>query len=349
MFSRRSINVVVIIILGFGIPAYYKTKALLLGTLTFAQIFDPLSLLFVDIAFGFGLATMAILAHDWVVHHLRKRFPKRTDHIKRFVIQFTCSTVFSIAVLYLFTIFFFTYISQYTPPDDFVLDLFMMGLFIPILVNGVKESLYYYGEWENELLRKEQLQKENIQAQYEVLKNQINPHFLFNCFNTLTELAHEDKALTIKFIQQLAQVYRFVLEHKNQQMVDLKQELGVLDSYIFLLKIRFGDNLHINTQQAITVSDYSIVPLTLQILLENALKHNVVSKDKPLSINIDLSEDNKLVFRNNLQRKSSVQSTHIGLQNIINRYRMIADQTIDIVETATEFIVKVPLIHVEMA
>ena len=350
MFSRKQINIFVIIIISISIPAYYKTKSYLLGMATLEQIFSVT--IFYDIGLGFGLGLLAIGTHELAVHILRRYFPEKSQHTARFIIQFSASTITSITAIYLFTHMYFLFIAQdFVPPPDFYLEMFVLGLLIPIFINGVKESLYFYGEWENESAKKEKLLKENIQAQYEVLKNQINPHFLFNCFNTLTELAHEDKKLTIEFIQQLSKVYRFVLENKDMEVVALDNELNVLQSYIFLQKIRFGDHIKIDMlTDNTTLSNHTcIVPLTLQILMENAVKHNIASKDQPLHITIELTPNNELVFKNNLQKKPATPSTNIGLQNIIKRYKVVAEKTIEVIETTSEFIVKIPLIKVQTA
>ncbi len=345
MITRIQANILVLVLVGLGIPAYFKAKYYLIGQLTLGDIFTWG--IFIDLSFGFGMSSLVVVGHELVVRYLRKRFPARTSHTTRFLIQMGMTTLYAWIAVYSFTQFFFNVLFPFTIGKDTWLDLFIMAFFIPIFVNGVKESVYYYGEWEAEYLRREQLQKENIKAQYEILKNQINPHFLFNSFNTLTELIDESKELAIKFLQQLSRVYRFVLEHKDTEVVELDDELKVLDSYLFLLKIRFGENLQVHYNLGNNPSHYNIVPLTLQILLENALKHNVVSKDNPLKVDIELSKDSKLVFKNNLQKRKAAPSTKTGLQNIINRYRFISDQSVDIMETPTDFVVKVPLIRVE--
>jgi len=348
MFSRTHINIFVIGFLSLAIPAYLKAKNYLLGNISIEQIFSPM--IVYDVGLGFGLALVAVMTHELVIYQLRKFFPSRKQHLKRFLIQFSVSSISSSIAVYGFSLFFYAFfVPYYSPPKDFFLDVLILGLLIPIFINGIKESLFYYGEWENELLRKEQLEKENIQAQYEILKNQINPHFLFNCFNTLTELAHENKQQTILFIQQLSHVYRFVLENKDSELVELSNELNILDSYIYLLKIRFGDNVRINmeNEKIKEFGHYNIVPMTLQILLENALKHNIATQDKPLTIDIEVENNDTLVFKNNLQQKSTLHSTKTGLQNIMNRYRLLADTTIDIIETTSEFIVRIPLISAQ--
>lgn len=198
-------------------------------------------------------------------------------------------------------------------------------------------------------MQRELLQKEHLQAQFEVLKSQVNPHFLFNSFNTLSELISSKPKLAIDFVQELSKIFRFVLENRSNEIVELNSELKLFKSYLFLMQIRFGDNLHINWNVPDEKKQFGIVPLTLQILLENAVKHNIISKDKPLHITVELDNGNRLIFRNNLQKKldEKTVTTKIGLQNIMNRYKYVADEAIDIIETAKEFIVKVPLIKIE--
>ncbi len=346
MFTRKYINFAVIFIIGIGLPFYYKVKFWLGNFIELSQILDSI---WVDLLFSFGLATAILLGHDFIVSFLKRKFSTKTQHVQRLFVQFIITSIYSIAAVYGYTIFFYTYIFPYGVVASYMFDFILVGLFIPILVSGIKESLYFYGEWEVEKIKKEQLQKENITARYEILKNQINPHFLFNCFNTLTEIIDQSKEMAVKFVHQLSRVYRFVLEHKDNEVVELEDELTVLNSYVFLQKLRFGDSLIINNSIKDDEKFYNIVPLTLQILLENALKHNIASIENPLQIDISVSEDSKLVFKNSLQKKNANGSTKIGLQNIINRYKYITKSAVDVKETAEDFVVKVPLIKDETA
>lgn len=190
------------------------------------------------------------------------------------------------------------------------------------------------------------LQQENIKSQFEVLKNQVNPHFLFNSLNVLSSLIYIDKDAAAKFVRQLSKVYRYVLEYKDKETVSLHNELDFLESYIFLLKTRFAKNLVINTSIHPKYNQKRIVPMALQLLMENAIKHNVISKKKPLKIDISVNENDYLVITNNLQKKSSVEmSSNIGIKSINKRYEYITDDKVIINKTEGDFTVKLPLVN----
>lgn len=190
------------------------------------------------------------------------------------------------------------------------------------------------------------LQRENIKSQFEVLKNQVNPHFLFNSLNVLSSLIYIDKDAAAKFVRQLSKVYRYVLEYKDKETVSLQNELDFLESYIFLLKTRFDKNLVISTNIPPKFNQKRIVPMALQLLLENAIKHNVISKKKPLMIDISVDKNDYLVISNNLQRKSSVEmSSNIGIKSINKRYEYITDDKVIINKTEEDFTVKLPLVN----
>ena len=194
--------------------------------------------------------------------------------------------------------------------------------------------------------RAEQLETENLQAQLAALKNQVNPHFLFNSLSILSSLVHLDAELSEQFIDRLAQAYRYTLEQKDHDLVPLATELDFIRAYTFLLKIRFEDQFDV----VLTVPEsaglnYRIAPLTLQLLVENAVKHNQMASEQPLRVHIGCEAD-ELVVRNTLQRRPApaAASTSVGLHNIRNRYRLLTDRPVRVVETAGEFIVHIPLL-----
>ena len=194
-------------------------------------------------------------------------------------------------------------------------------------------------------VRAERLEKENVQAQFAALKSQVNPHFLFNSLSILSSLVHADAELSEKFIDQLSRAYRYILEQKDNERVLLKTELEFIQAYRFLLNIRFENKFDVvvNVPEA-DQSRYSIAPLTLQLLVENAVKHNRMSAKEPLRVQIDLEGDS-LVVRNNRQlRPQSEVSTGVGLQNIINRYALLTDRPVWISENDGSFLVKIPLL-----
>ena len=189
------------------------------------------------------------------------------------------------------------------------------------------------------------LQKENLQSQFDVLKQQVNPHFLFNSLNVLTSLIRLEPELAEKFTEHLAKVYRYVLENKDNELVTLSTELGFLDAYIFLIKIRFMDKVVVNIRIPNERKNYKIIPLAMQLLIENAIKHNAMSKKSPLVIDIYICNNNQLCVMNNLQeREAHMVSTGVGLKNIQNRYRLL-NNTVPVFEkTETHFMAQIPLV-----
>ena len=194
-------------------------------------------------------------------------------------------------------------------------------------------------------VRAERLEKEAVQAQFAALKSQVNPHFLFNSLSILSSLVHADADLSERFIDQLSRAYRYILEQKDNERVLLRTELEFIQAYRFLLNIRFENKFDvvINVPDA-DQSRYSIAPLTLQLLVENAVKHNRMSAKEPLKIHIQL-EGQCLVVRNNLQpRPQSENSTGVGLQNIVNRYALLTREPVSVSENEGSFVVKIPLL-----
>jgi LytS/YehU family sensor histidine kinase len=231
-------------------------------------------------------------------------------------------------------------------PSDIWLDGNYASVFCSLLVVSIYESIYFVGELRRSVEEKEMLKRESLEAQLDALKTQVNPHFLFNNLNTLSAVIPDNPKQAVDFVQQLSKVYRHILEVKNEQSIYLKEELEVLRAYAFLLKTRFGDNLDISIEVADEKLQQKIVPLSLQILMENAIKHNIVSAARPLKIGV-YAENGKLVVSNNLQkRQQSVESTGIGLDNIRNRYKLLGDKQVDVQEGPSSFTVSIPLIKV---
>ncbi len=232
------------------------------------------------------------------------------------------------------------------------------------IIGGIYESVRNYELWKKTSLEKEQLQRENLQSQLAGLKSQVNPHFLFNSLNTLVHLIPENPDSAVKFVQKLSKVYRYILEMRDTETTPLSTELEFLNAYVFLLKERFGDNLHVIIDDDVCkdnidgvtpshpvntdVCEKHIIPLSLQILFENAIKHNVISAQRPLTISVSIENNEHLIIRNNLQRKNQVQEgTGVGLQNIRNRYQLVSQKEVDIIVTKESFIVSLPLLNIE--
>lgn len=184
-------------------------------------------------------------------------------------------------------------------------------------------------------------------ASFETLKNQLDPHFLFNSLNVLSSLIEENPKKAQEFTVALSKIYRYVLDQKDKNLISVEEELNFAKLYVSLLKMRFEDAIIINFQTDIDINDFRIVPLSLQLLLENAIKHNIISDQKPLQIDI-FKEDNYLVVQNSYQKKQTFEkSTGIGLQNIIQRYNLVSNLEINIQQTDKHYVVKLPLISGE--
>ena len=213
------------------------------------------------------------------------------------------------------------------------------------LEQNVAERTKQLTEANTQLLK---VQKENLQSQFEVLKQQVNPHFLFNSLNVLTSLIKIDPDLAESFTERLSKVYRYVLENKEKDLVSLSTELEFLNAYLFLLEIRFMKKLFIDIKIDKSYSDYQILPIAIQLIIENAIKHNTFSKAQPLKIEIFVDEKQRLNIINNLNvRETKLISTGVGLENINRRYALVSDQKPEFIKTSEHFIAKLPLLKTE--
>jgi len=216
---------------------------------------------------------------------------------------------------------------------------FIIGILLFII-----GSIYSYVRFREQRLKAlEHLEKEKIEFQLQTLRSQVNPHFLFNSFNTLLNMIDIDQKAASDYVQRLSDFFRNILTYKEKELITLPEELNILEDYYYLQKKRFGKNFNINVKIE-NPDQYCIPPMTLQLLVENALKHNIVSASKPLKVEIYI-EDGRLIVRNNLQLKRKVeQSTRMGLSNIVNRYRMLFDTEVEVYSGKGYFTVKLPLI-----
>lgn len=218
-----------------------------------------------------------------------------------------------------------------------------ISIYITLAISLFMHSRAFLINWREATLEAGRYQKESIAAKYESLKNQVNPHFLFNSLNALTNLVYEDQEKAVQFIKQLSEVYRYVLDTRDKELVSLEEEMKFLHSYLFLQRIRFGDKLRVEVN--LNSAGLFLPPLAIQMLLENAIKHNIVSEDDPLSIQVYQEKDD-IVVKNNLQKKTQPlePSSGIGLDNICRRYEVLGQRKVQISEDRAEFTVRLPVI-----
>lgn len=222
-------------------------------------------------------------------------------------------------------------------------DFYIPTLLVTALISLFIHCRQFLKEWRESASEAERLKMENLSARYETLKNQVNPHFLFNSFNVLSTLVYKDQDQAAKFIRKLSHLYRYVLETKDQETVRIEEELEALKAFSYLSKMRFGDNFQIKIDLE-HIKQQQIAPMTLQMLVENAIKHNIVSQAKPLLVKL-YTEGDFIIIKNNLQRKSSVRdSAGIGLPNIQARYEYLSDQRMKVQENNDYFIVSIPVL-----
>lgn len=211
------------------------------------------------------------------------------------------------------------------------------------LLNAVK---FYFTKYKRKWVEAEELKRITAQAELQAIKNQINPHFLFNNLNVLSALVMKNTEEANKFIEEFSKVYRYILSNHDKELVDLKTELEFIKPYVFLLQKRFADGLNVSVDIPPAYEKFYIIPASLQMLIENAIKHNVISKAKPLNINVHINGNNTVVVTNNLQpRETAVPSTRIGLNNIIKRYQIISGQQVKVENDTEAFTVALPLLN----
>jgi two-component system LytT family sensor kinase len=207
------------------------------------------------------------------------------------------------------------------------------------------EAIYIINKYKESLSEKEMLEKMGIEQEFENLKSQVNPHFLFNCFNTLSSLIEVDRKQAEIFLDELSKVYRYLLRNNEDGISTVENEVKFMQSYYRLLKTRYGDGLNMNIEIDKRYYPYLLPSLSLQLLVENAVKHNIVSKQQPLMLEIFTAAGNKLVVNNNLQKKQKKEkSTYIGLNNIRSKYKLMNQNGFQVVEGEKNFMVVLPLV-----
>ena len=222
---------------------------------------------------------------------------------------------------------------------------FLATYFTAAFIISIYEGVYLYYQNKNNILEAEKVKQEQIRSELQGLRNQVNPHFLFNSMNTLMNIIQEDQVLASSFLKKLSNVYRYILEKRDEQLIPVKEELKFIESYVFLQKERFKNNLHVNIELSDQYLEFYVVPLSLQILFENAIKHNVISSKHPLKIEVFVDQGQNLVIRNGLKTKNQfIESTGVGLENITSRFGYFTKRPVKIDSSNGHFQVSIPLI-----
>ncbi|HEY3406260.1 MAG TPA: histidine kinase [Ohtaekwangia sp.] len=292
--------------------------------------------------FTFFLWLFLWKGNDLVTTYVSEKIPWMKFPLRRLFVGIISTIGYTLlAVVFLMEVFALVFDLRFG--SGYIFTIYFSVAFT-IVISLILHSRAFYLHWRAAARDAERYEKESIAAKYENLKSQVNPHFLFNTLNVLTNLVYEDQDKAVKFIKQLSEVYRHVLETRDKELISLQEERKFLDSYLFLQQIRFGDKLKLNIN--LNGAESLMPPLVLQMLIENAIKHNIIAEDDPLTISVYV-QANFIVVENNLQKKSLMagESPGVGLENIQQRYKYITDVPVEITQNE-KFIVKLPIIPV---
>ncbi|WP_323788059.1 histidine kinase [Psychroserpens sp.] len=293
-------------------------------------------------SFVLGYTNMAFF------YYMENRSWKKGDTIKRIVVGIIGALLITLIGLFLLRVF-ISVVLYDVPFDTFIENEtwekgYAFGLWITLTIISVFHIIFFYNRYQKNKIKEQKVIAGTASAKFDALKNQLDPHFLFNSLNVLTSLIEENPKNAQKFTTSLSKVYRYVLEQKNKDLITVDEELDFARTYMSLLKMRFEDSIIFEIPDKALNPESKVVPLSLQLLLENAVKHNMVTSSKPLHIKI-YEADGMLIVENNLQPKQIVKkSSGVGLENIKQRYNLLSNKTVSINQKATSFAVAIPML-----
>jgi two-component system LytT family sensor kinase len=299
------------------------------------------------IGMGFFLAIFLFEGVRFINRQIDRRVTWQRNPAKRFIIQFLLDLGFILFLSVVVKLGILIYVLhmdlKIVKKEEIIVNIIIV--FIAFIFVLADMGIFLVRRWAYSIAELEKSEKENLQFRYEILISQINPHFLFNSLNTLASLIYSDQEKAAHFTRQLSKYFRNVLEVRGTDMITLKEELQLADAYFSLLKIRFHEGLVIRFDAEKLNLDAWLPSMTIQLLIENAVNHNIISAKQVLTVDI-YKDQGFLVVRNNLQEKDlKTMSTGIGLKNISERYWLIGNRKIEIEKTTEFFLVKLPLIE----
>jgi two-component system, LytTR family, sensor kinase len=299
----------------------------------------------------FGMAAWSL--GGYIANKIDARFPRKLSFKRRFSILSSVFVVYGILfaiifslVYYLADFYAFGIETPWMQNEYFNYDLTFAIMLFFFMILGFNGVFYYTQTIARNEIYTEQLKKEIIQSKYEALKSQIDPHFFFNSLSVLTSLVYKDADLSAEYITKLSNLYRYIIDNRSREIVHINDEVEILDAFMFLIRIRHDNGIRLEYK----ISEHSkygciMPPNSLQLLAENAVKHNKFSKNEPLIMKL-VEEEDYLIFSNNYNKRELLEKTSgLGLDNIRKRYKLLFDRDIIVEETASDFIVKLPKIN----
>lgn len=292
-------------------------------------------------------SVLLYLANDLVINHMINKHGTNLFTLKNIIKAVLLGIVATLSTMFL--IRFVTAVIVYgADPMKFIsgesITYYTIGFTISVIITTIFYLLYYYKQKQDNRVKEQKIIAGTASAKFDALKNQLDPHFLFNSLNVLTSLIEENPEAATRFTTALSKVYRYVLEQKNKELVTIEEELKFASLYMSLLKMRFEDSIVFTIPETLNQPDGKVVPLSLQLILENAVKHNQVTPSKKLYITI--TEDNgRLMVSNNIQEKQTLKaSSGVGLKNIKQRYALLTSEMVSIDHTPDVFKIAIPII-----
>ncbi len=277
---------------------------------------------------------------------MNRKFPWEKKPGKRILVHLPTIIFFSAGLIYISMLAFNKYMCHFPESmrERFMTVAVVVGVLISLILLSVEVSTQFFANWKRSLVEVEKYKAESYQAQLQNLKDQVNPHFMFNNLSVLSSLVYKDQDKAVDFINQLSKVYRYLLDSRTLELVTLKEELAFIGSYTYLLQIRFDRNLVFKMDIPSDYESRLIPPMALQMLIENAIKHNEISEAFPLTIQVGI-RNGKVEVRNAIRLRSNPEtSCKTGLKNIRERYRFFTDEEVEVEETKEHFTVRIPLL-----
>jgi sensor histidine kinase YesM len=330
---------------------FFSTIPIIAFTLAYIMYDDRLwkepLVLAVSFPIIFCLSYLSWRVHYVYEHLVRRWFPSENETKKRILLFLPVNLLIMTPTIYLiFYVFHWLQLFGYTVDGADLTYGILLGIFINIISLSLWELLYIMDRYKESAANKEMLEMMHLKQEFNNLKQKVKPHFLFNSFNTLSSLIEEDEERAEKFLDELSKVYRYLLRNNEKGMSTVGEEIKFILSYSLLLETRYGDGFNLQMEIDPEAMEKQIPSLCLQLLVENAVKHNVVSRHNPIRIVIKTTNDGYLIVENNLNKKirKSIESTGIGLSNIREKYRLLNRSDVTVTESGEEFRVVIPLI-----
>lgn len=336
---------------------YYPLKEIggfILANMVFALIimfafmgteYNSVNHFLIAFSWSFAICATQWLGHGYIFAYLDKKISWIEQPVKRAIWGLVSLVIYSAIAFYIIQILLYFIVNGKLP--DITPAWLIGNIFYPVAISFVVTITFtaigFFGAWKKSFIEAEKLKTQMIAYKYEVLRNQINPHFLFNSFNVLSDLVFEDQDLAVKFIQQLSRLFRYVLDSRDKELVKVSEEMDFVRSFVYLLSIRMENKLEVDIDVE-SAADEMIVPVSIQMLIENAVKHNEASEAFPLSIKIR-REGDFITVSNALKLKNvDDDTTRLGLSNLKQQFAFFTEKPIGIEKSGTEFSVSLPIV-----